>query len=55
MDKEKYVSCIMEKYNYIYNNLIVKSRDEFISRVVEEVQKGNKNTVLKLSYIWRIL
>jgi transglutaminase-like putative cysteine protease len=47
-DKEKYVSCTAEKYNYyIYNNLIVKSRDEFISRVVEEVQKGNKNIVLK--------
>ena len=47
-DKEKYVSCTAEKYNYyIYNNLIVKSRDEFISRVVEEVQ-GNKNIMCKV-------
>lgn len=48
-DKEKYVPCTANKYHYFnYNNLIVKSKDEFINRVVEEVQRGNKNLVLQV-------
>lgn len=48
-DKDKYETCTATKYNYYkYNNLIAKNQDEFISRVIEEVQRGNKEIALQI-------
>ena len=48
-DKSKYEACTATKYNYYkYNNLIVKNQDEYIDRVIEEVQRGNKTIALKI-------
>lgn len=44
-----YPACSSGKYEYYtYNNLAVKNQDEFIDRVIEEVQKGNKEVTLKI-------
>lgn len=48
-DKSKYEACTATKYNYYkYNNLTVNNQDEYIDRVIEEVQRGNKTISLKI-------
>ena len=48
-DKNEYEACTATKYNYYkYNNLAVKNQDEYINRVIEEVQRGNKTIELKI-------
>lgn len=48
-DKNNYEACTATQYNYYkYNNLAVKDQDEYINRVIEEVQRGNKTIALKI-------
>lgn len=48
-DKSKYEACTATEYNYfIYNNLVVKNQTDYIDRVIEEVQRGNKKIALKI-------
>lgn len=48
-DKTNYAACAVTKYNYYrYNNMVVKDQDEYINRVVEEVQKGNRVITLQI-------
>jgi len=48
-DKSKYEACTATEYNYFkYNNLVVNSQDDYIERVIEEVQKGNTTIALKI-------
>lgn len=47
--RTNYPSCTESKYQYFaYNNLVVKDQNEFISRVIEEVQRGNKEVALQV-------
>ena len=51
-EKADYPACTSNKYEYYtYNNLVVKNQDEFIDRVIEEVQKGKKEITLKIQEI----
>ena len=44
-----YPVCTADKYHYyFYNNLVVKNKDELINRVIEEVEKGNREITLKV-------
>jgi len=48
-DKSKYESCTATKYNYYkYYNLVVNDQDDYIERVIDEVQKGNTSISLKI-------
>ncbi len=48
-DKSKYEACTATEYNYYkYNNLVVKNQADYIDRVIEEVQRGNKTIALKI-------
>lgn len=49
--KEDYPTCTATRYQYyVYNNMTVKSTEQFIERVIEEVQRGNKNIVLQMDF-----
>jgi len=48
-DESKYEACTAKEYNYYkYNDMVVEDQDDYIERVIDEVQKGNTSITLKI-------